>query len=151
MGESHDTTQLDRILAEPMLSQWKADAEQVKAGNSYLKYEHSNLQVTSVKTDESTADTSAASSTAEGGQTDGGQTGSDVTTTSTPSSEVLSSPTDAPNRPERATVEATITEKIESYTNGRLDSGSITPDNLRIRYYLTRQDGEWQIESVEPF
>ncbi|HEY9641725.1 MAG TPA: IMS domain-containing protein [Coleofasciculaceae cyanobacterium] len=144
MGENHDLTQLDKILAEPMLTQWKTDAEQVKNGNSYLKYEHSNLQIASVTADAGAADASATSGSTTGSTTSSTTGSSSPSPTSTPSS----SP-DTASGADQATVEATITEKIESYTNGKPDSATASPDNLRIRYYLTRQQGQWRIESVE--
>jgi ARC6-like, IMS domain/DnaJ domain len=147
MGESHDLTQLDKILAEPMLSQWKADAEQVQNSNAYLKYEHSNLQVTSVETDASTAGSSPTAASATSATNS--PAGSPTTDTSA-SPEASPSPEASANS-DQATVEATVTEKIESYTNGKLDSANASPDNLRLRYYLTRQQGQWRLESVESF
>ncbi|HEY9628254.1 MAG TPA: IMS domain-containing protein [Coleofasciculaceae cyanobacterium] len=145
MGETHDLTQLDKVLAEPILSQWKGDAEQVKAANSYLEYEHSNLEITSVETDaDSAAEDSAEPATEEA-------------TPETAAEDPAASPSDTAESPSpdavveatRATVEATVTESIQPYTNGQPDGSSSSPDNLRVRYSLTRQDGQWLIESIE--
>ncbi|MBI4782039.1 MAG: DUF4101 domain-containing protein [Oscillatoriophycideae cyanobacterium NC_groundwater_1537_Pr4_S-0.65um_50_18] len=151
MGENHDLTQLDKVLAEPILSQWKGDAEQVKAANSYLKYEHSNLEITSVETDaDSTAESAEPStedSTPESSAEDPAESPSD--TAESPSDTAESSSSDAVVEATRATVEATVTESIQPYNNGQPDGGSSSPENLRVRYSLTRQDGQWLIESIE--
>ena len=151
MGEKHDTAGLDAILAEPILSQWKGDADQVKAANSYLTYEHSNLEITSVQTNGSAE---ASGSTAS---PDASSPSPDATTSpnATPSPDATAvSPTQAtPTQatPTQATIEATVTEKIQSFTGGKPDKTDVNPDNLRVRYSLIRQDQGWRIESIESF
>ncbi|MBD3883055.1 DUF4101 domain-containing protein [Phormidium tenue FACHB-886] len=159
LGESHNIAQLDTILAEPLLSQWRDDAEQIKNANSYLTYEHSNLEVTSVETNGAT-DASSTSSTADSGSpTDSSSPTSSSPTadsgsptdSSSPTESGSASPSPAASSPTQATIEATVTEKIESFTGGKLDNPSASPESLRVRYYLVRQDDGWRIESIESF
>ena len=49
MGETHAVDQLPKALVGSALSQWQAWADSEKVGNSYLKYEHSNVVVDSVE------------------------------------------------------------------------------------------------------
>lgn len=49
--------------------------------------------------------------------------------------------------PDRAQVEATVTEKAELYERDRL--ANTRDDNLRVRYDLVRQDGQWRIRDWE--
>ena len=142
MGEKHDTAALDAILAEPILSQWKGDADQVKAANSYLTYEHSNLEITSVETNGS-ADASGSTPSPDA---------SSPSPDATPSPDASSpSPSPTAASPTQATIEATVTEKIQSFTGGKPDKAEVSPDNLRVRYSLIRQDQGWRIESIESF
>jgi ARC6-like, IMS domain/DnaJ domain len=142
MGEKHDTAALDAILAEPILSQWKGDADQVKAANSYLTYEHSNLEITSVETNGS-ADVSGSTPSPDA---------SSPSPDATPSPDASSpSPDATAASPTQATIEATVTEKIQSFTGGKPDKLDVNPDNLRVRYSLIRQDQGWRIESIESF
>ena len=48
MGETHAVDQLPKALVGSALSQWQAWADPEKVGNSYLKYEHSDVAVDSV-------------------------------------------------------------------------------------------------------
>jgi len=48
MGETHAADQLPKVLVGSALSQWQTWADQEKVGNSYLKYEHSDVAVDSV-------------------------------------------------------------------------------------------------------
>jgi hypothetical protein len=41
LGETHAIDQLDQILAEPVLSQWRNQAEDAQRDNWYFEYEHS--------------------------------------------------------------------------------------------------------------
>jgi len=140
MGENHDMAPLDKVLADPMLSRWKADAEQVKAANSYLKYDHSNLEITSVEMESA----STGSSTA-GSPTDRPSSGSPDGATSS------ASPSESVGEAKRATVEATVTEKIQPYSNGKPENSNASPENLRVRYSLTRQGDQWRVDSVQAF
>jgi hypothetical protein len=82
-------------------------------------------------------------------------------TSSTPESSTSSSPdsstdsssasstTPAAGDAERAQVEARVTEKADLYTNGQLDNSSSYESTLRVQYNLTRQQGQWRIESME--
>lgn len=142
MGETHDTAALEKVLAEPLLSQWKQDSEQVKSNGSYLKYEHSAVEIISVETDESTpAADAATSSPSPSASSSTDQPGSSGSSDSSSGAAVGLS--------NQATIEASVTEKIESFTNGKPDAAA-TPETLRVRYNLTRQDGQWLIESIEP-
>ncbi|MDY6804924.1 MAG: IMS domain-containing protein [Cyanobacteriota bacterium] len=47
------------------------------------------------------------------------------------------------SNPDRAQVEAVVREKAEFYDNGRLSDSR--DDNLRVRYDLIRQNGQWHI------
>jgi hypothetical protein len=49
MGETRAVDQLPKVLVGGALSQWQNWAEQEKLGNSYLKYEHSDVAVNSVQ------------------------------------------------------------------------------------------------------
>jgi hypothetical protein len=49
MGETHATDQLPKALVGSALSQWQSWADPEKVGNSYLKYEHSDVTVDSVE------------------------------------------------------------------------------------------------------
>jgi curved DNA-binding protein CbpA len=150
MGETHDLNQLDQVLAEPILSQWKGDAEQVKAANTYLKYEHSNLEITSVEIDGASTDSSTTSPTdsaSTASPTDSSPSNSPTDDTASPTD--ASSSAEAVDEASRATVEATITEKIQPYSNGKPDNVSASPENLRVRYSLTRQGDQWRIESIQ--
>jgi ARC6-like, IMS domain/DnaJ domain len=49
MGETRAVDQLPNVLSGAALSQWQNWAEQEKAGNSYLKYEHSDVAVNAVE------------------------------------------------------------------------------------------------------
>jgi cytoskeletal protein RodZ len=56
----------------------------------------------------------------------------------------------SPDNPDLATVEATVSEKKESFSNGKPE-GSGAPIELQIRYTLVRQDGNWLIQAIEQF
>ncbi|MBW4662371.1 MAG: DUF4101 domain-containing protein [Drouetiella hepatica Uher 2000/2452] len=152
MGENHDLTQLDKVLAEPILSQWKGDAEQVKAANSYLVYEHSNVEVTSVETEGSPA---SPTDTASSGTASPADPSTDSSPTVSPTEGAIASPSDSASpiptagETNRATVEATVTEKIQPYSNGRPDGNTASPENLRVQYSLIRQGDQWRIESIQ--
>ena len=49
MGEAHAADQLPKVLVSSALSQWQTWADPEKVGNSYLKYEHSDIAVDSVE------------------------------------------------------------------------------------------------------
>ena len=149
MGEKHDTAGLDAILTEPILSRWKDDADQVKAANSYLTYDHSNLEVTSVQTNGSAADASGASSPSPDASSPSPDAASPDA--SSPSPDATTSPDATSASPTQATIEATVTEKIESFTGGKPDRPDPSSDSLRVRYSLIRQDQGWRIESIESF
>lgn len=53
-----------------------------------------------------------------------------------------------PDDPNRVTVDATVTEKQESFTNGRADGNDRESPNLQVTYELVRQNGRWLIESI---
>ena len=149
MGEKHDIAGLDAILAEPILSRWKGDADQVKAANSYLTYDHSNLEITSVQTNGSSADASGSSSSSPDATISPSATASPSATPS-PNATASSDATGTAS-PTQATIEATVTEKIASFTGGKPDKPDPSSDNLRVRYSLIRQDQGWRIESIESF
>lgn len=55
-----------------------------------------------------------------------------------------------PDSPNQAKIEATVSEKIESVGKGQTGSGTSQPaDNLKVRYSLVRQNGNWLIQSME--
>lgn len=101
LGESHDTSQLDKILVDPALSEQQARAEEIKTSNSYWKYDHSNLQIISVETSQ--------------------------------------------DNPDQAMLEASLSEKGDLYTDGKLDKSSSYDSSVKVRYSLLRQDGQWHI------
>lgn len=49
----------------------------------------------------------------------------------------------SPTDPDRATVEAQVSEVARLYENGQLTTSR--DDNLRVQYQLVRQDGQWHI------
>jgi hypothetical protein len=57
----------------------------------------------------------------------------------------------SPDNPDLATVEATVSEKKDSYLNGKLDGVAAAPIELQIRYTLVRQGDQWLIQAIEPF
>ena len=54
-GSNHQIEQLNGILADPILSQWRDRAEYLKDHNAYRQYQH-NIEITSVKLDEQNSD-----------------------------------------------------------------------------------------------
>lgn len=50
--------------------------------------------------------------------------------------------------PNQAQVEATVNEVAQVYTNGQLNKNASYNDNLRVRYDLIRQDGQWRIRQM---
>lgn len=50
--------------------------------------------------------------------------------------------------PNQAQVEATINEVAQLYEDGQLNQGSSYNENLRVRYNLVRQDGQWRINEM---
>ncbi|NJR40023.1 MAG: DUF4101 domain-containing protein [Leptolyngbyaceae cyanobacterium CSU_1_4] len=106
MGETHAADQLPKALVGLALSQWQSWADPEKVGNSYLKYEHSDVTVDSVEL--------------------------------------------SPENPDQAIVEANVIEKKEVYADGKLVPTAASPANLKIRYTLVRQNGQWLIQAIEP-
>jgi ARC6-like, IMS domain/DnaJ domain len=106
MGETRAVDQFPKVLVGAALAQWQKWAADDKANNSYLKYEHASVDVTSVQL--------------------------------------------TPENPDQAIVEATVSEKKESYLNGKLDGEPSSPADLQIRYTLVRQNGQWLIQAIEP-
>jgi hypothetical protein len=91
MGSSYDTSQLEQILADPMLSQWRSNSEAAQLDGTPLTYTHEVRQVN-----------------------------------------VL--PPTASTSTDEAQIDAVVVE------NG---------DTLNVRYYLTRQGGQWRIRNNE--
>ncbi|WP_448596916.1 IMS domain-containing protein [Thermoleptolyngbya sp.] len=91
MGSSYDTSQLEQILADPMLSQWRSNSEAARLEGSSLTYTHEVRQVN-----------------------------------------VL--PPTASSNTDEAQIDAVVVENGET---------------LNVRYYLTRQGGQWRIRSNE--
>lgn len=54
----------------------------------------------------------------------------------------------SPNDPNQASVEAQVREKADFYEQGTLNTASSYDDNLRVRYDLVRQEGEWRIQDM---
>lgn len=54
----------------------------------------------------------------------------------------------SPNDSNQASVEAQVREKADFYEQGTLNAASSYDDNLRVRYDLVRQEGEWRIQDM---
>lgn len=54
----------------------------------------------------------------------------------------------SPDNPNQASVEAQVREKADFYEQGTLNTASSYDDNLRVRYDLVRQEGEWRIQDM---
>jgi hypothetical protein len=55
MGANHDATQLDGVLVDPRLSEWKGASAEAKQDNWYKQYKH-QVKVTSVDQDKAKPD-----------------------------------------------------------------------------------------------
>ncbi|MEC4983521.1 MAG: IMS domain-containing protein [Oscillatoria sp. PMC 1068.18] len=61
----------------------------------------------------------------------------------------IESVTENPQNPDQGTVEAVVREVAKSYRQGELNSGDSYDENLRVRYNLVRENGQWQIKGTE--
>ncbi|MBZ8178981.1 IMS domain-containing protein [Oscillatoria salina] len=104
LGPEHQVDRLNQILAEPLLSQWRRNAQNLQRSDAYRFYGH-ELQIESVA--------------------------------------------ENPANPDQGTVEAVVREVAKSYTGGQLNPGDSYDENLRVRYDLVRQEGQWQIKGTE--
>lgn len=52
-------------------------------------------------------------------------------------------------KPDRATVEATVRETATYYQNGQIDKGRSYDENLQVRYQLVRQGDLWLIQAIQ--
>lgn len=53
--------------------------------------------------------------------------------------------------PDQATVDAAVKEVASFYQNGQLNQAESYDDNLRVRYELVRQEGQWFIRDVSVY
>jgi hypothetical protein len=120
MGEEHNTQPLEEILVDPALSQQRARSEQMRAANSYGKYEHGTIEIVSVET----SGTPEADSTGD------------------PDAEATA------NAAQTAQIEAIVAEKADFYVNGQLDASSSYDSTVRVRYDLVRENGQWRIRDM---
>ncbi|MGI0485302.1 IMS domain-containing protein [Pantanalinema rosaneae CENA516] len=147
MGSTHEIDQLDRILLEPKLSEWRSRAEREKQNNSYVKYTHA-VKVESVNLSATTPETA----TGEPNQLSSPPVTSDAGLPSpTPilAGEASPAPTTSPSstaaNPTQATVIAEVSETLEPYRDGQAEAAPET-DNLRVQYNLVFKDGQWWIQ-----
>lgn len=153
MGSSHDVTQLEQVLLEPKLSEWRGKAEQEKQNNSYVKYTHT-VKVESVELSPATSETAIADPNQPSPPPATSDTSLPSPTPilageSSPSPTASSSPSEAslPNSPSpsQATVVAEVSETSEPFRDGQAEAASET-DNLRVQYTLVFKDGKWWIQ-----
>jgi ARC6-like, IMS domain len=52
-------------------------------------------------------------------------------------------------KPDRATVEASVRETANYYQNGQIDKGRSYDENLQVRYQLIRQGDLWLIQAIQ--
>jgi ARC6-like, IMS domain len=52
-------------------------------------------------------------------------------------------------KPDRATVEASVRETAKYYQNGQIDKGRSYDENLQVRYQLIRQGDLWLIQAIQ--
>jgi hypothetical protein len=52
-------------------------------------------------------------------------------------------------KPDRATVEASVRETANYYQNGQIDRGRSYDENLQVRYELVRQGDLWLIQAIQ--
>jgi hypothetical protein len=124
MGQGHETARLAEALADPALSRWQEQAQQVETANSYWEYEHSDVEIVEV---EVLSDEVAT----EGTDLDGASPGQG------PTNDAL---------PQEAFVEAIVSERGNFYSDGQFDQTSSYDSTLRVRYNLIRSDDEWRIQ-----
>lgn len=60
----------------------------------------------------------------------------------------VESVTTNPTNADQAQVVAEVAEAANAYTNGQVDVTSSRDETLQVRYDLTRQDGQWRIQSI---
>ncbi len=144
MGENHDIEQLEQILIDPALAQQRARAEDIKAENAHWKFEHSNIEIVSVETDEAATSTTDA---AEAATTDGTDT-ADADPTNDADLE-LDTANNTNEDGQQAAIEALVSEKAEFYTNNQIDTTASYDSTVRVRYSLARQDGQWRIQEMQ--
>lgn len=144
MGENHDIEQLEQILIDPALAQQRVRAEDIKAENAHWKFEHSNIEIVSVETDETATSTTDA---AEAATTDGTDT-ADADPTNDADLE-LDAANNTDEDGQQAAIEALVSEKAEFYTNNQIDTTASYDSTVRVRYSLVRQDGQWRIQEMQ--
>jgi hypothetical protein len=153
MGSTHEIEQLETILADPSLSAWRTDAEELKRNNEYRVYQHDvtvqsvELLPTNLTTDSSAPNPQVLASTSDASSSPAvsaiaGNPSSSPNPTSTGLSPTTLSNSATANE---AKVVADVKETTEIYRNGKID-GSPQTDNLRIQYNLVRKDGKWRIQ-----
>jgi hypothetical protein len=145
MGETHEIDRLAQILVEPALTQQKARAEEYQAEDSYWKYEHSDIEIISVET--SGAATEDAED-AEDAEITASADGESFDLESPEAEEAGATETADSAEAEQATIEAIVSEKGELFVNGQLDEASSYDSQVRVRYSLVKQEGQWKIESM---
>ncbi|XQQ07150.1 MAG: IMS domain-containing protein [Leptolyngbya sp. IPPAS B-1204] len=144
MGENHDIEQLEQILIDPALAQQRARAEDIKAENAHWKFEHSNIEIVSVETDETATSTTDA---AEAATTDGTDTANADPTNDADLE--LDAANNTNEDGQQAAIEALVSEKAEFYTNNQIDTTASYDSTVRVRYSLVRQDGQWRIQEMQ--
>lgn len=144
LGESHDVEALTQVLAEPALAEQQRRAEELKTANSYWQLEHSNIQIVSVET------AAAPDETSDSRTTDSEPATASTDPTDPPTDSSQSATSDpASAQEQQGSIEAMVSEKGNLYVNGQLDSTSSYDSNVRVRYDLIQQDGQWRIRDMQ--
>ncbi|MEX0270363.1 IMS domain-containing protein [Leptolyngbyaceae cyanobacterium UHCC 1019] len=153
MGATHEIEQLDTILADPSLSAWRTDAEDLKRNGEYRVYQHDvTVQSVELLPTNLTPDSSAPNPQASASISDAlsSPTVTAIAGNDSPSPSVNPTSTEIPSAASdsatanEAKVVADVKETTEIYRNGKVD-GSPQTDNLRVQYNLVRRDGKWRI------
>lgn len=152
MGESHDLEMLDQVLVDPALAEQRRRAEELKASNSYWQLEHSNIEIVSVETTDAPANptnSDPTNSDPTNSTTTDEPTSTDSSTDAPTNDPETSSSTPATSEGQQGSIEALVNEKGDLYVNGQLDSTSSYDSNVRVRYDLIQQEGQWRIQDMQ--
>jgi hypothetical protein len=155
MGANHEIDQLDRVLLEPKLSEWRGKADREKQNNSYVKYTHA-VKVASVELSPATPEATVGDANQPASPSPATSNAELPSPTPILSGDASPSPTTSPspaeaNSPDpssasrQATVVADVTETSEPYRDGQVEAAPET-DNLRVQYTLVFKDGKWWIQ-----
>jgi hypothetical protein len=165
MGPDHEIAALDGILAEPSLTKWRADAEELKRNSEHRVYKHSVKEVESVEMIALTPLEGVTASPSSSPSPD--PTASPQVQTGSPTASpqaISTSPTTSPTTPpetgialpspeigkstataESAKVVVLVSESAEIIKAGKSE-GTPQSEDLRIQYNLIRKDGKWRIQ-----